>query len=234
MTSPDFIEVYEGALDPAACASIIARFERSGQAQRGRTGGGVNLKLKDSWDIEITGRADWQDVEHAFNAAVLRGLATYLRKYRFALIAPFALKLPDPQTGALRAIDHDSFDALSDADLTRLMMAVFRPGSINLQKYLADQGGYPYWHCEQYPKDQTAETLHRVLLWSIYLNDGFAAGETEFVHQERKIVPSTGALLIAPTAFTHTHRGNRPKARDKYIATSWILFQRAEKLYGGT
>jgi hypothetical protein len=44
-------------------------------------------------------------------------------------------------------------------------------------------------------------------------------------------VPKTGSLLIAPTAFTHTHRGNMPKGGDKYIATSWILFNRAERLY---
>ena len=76
-----------------------------------------------------------------------------------------------------------------------------------------------------------AETLHRTLLWTIYLNDDFHDGETEFLYQERKIVPRTGCLLIAPTAFTHTHRGNRPRGGDKYIATSWILFQRAETLF---
>jgi hypothetical protein len=76
------------------------------------------------------------------------------------------------------------------------------------------------------------EPLHRHLLWTIYLNDGFSEGETEFLHQQRKIVPSTGSVLIAPSAFTHTHRGNMPRGGDKFIATSWILFQRAEALYG--
>jgi hypothetical protein len=47
-------------------------------------------------------------------------------------------------------------------------------------------------------------------------------------------VPSVGTLLIAPTAFTHTHRGNMPKGGNKYIATSWILYQRAEALYANT
>ena len=114
-----------------------------------------------------------------------------------------------------------------------LIRKTLRPGTINLQKYLADQGGYPYWHCELYPKlgDATLETLHRTLLWTIYLNDGFVNGETEFFHQQRKIVPHTGALLIAPAAFTHTHRGNMPKSGNKYIATSWVLFQRAEVVY---
>ena len=65
------------------------------------------------------------------------------------------------------------------------------------------------------------------------LNDNFSEGETEFLYQRRRIVPKRGSLLIAPIAFTHTHRGNRPKGGDKYIATSWILFQRAERLYGG-
>lgn len=226
----DFIEVYDGALDAATCAALIGRFERSGEARRGATGGGVDLALKDSWDIRISGSAAWRDAEQALNLAVFRGLAAYVRKYRYALIAPFSLKLPDG-SGALRAIDHASFDTLDDAAVGKLLMAVLRPGAINLQKYLADVGGYPYWHCEHYPKDASAETLHRTLLWTIYLNDGFGEGETEFFYQQRRIVPKAGSLLVAPTAFTHTHRGNRPRGGDKYIATSWVLFQRAEVLY---
>ena len=41
-----------------------------------------------------------------------------------------------------------------------------------------------------------------------------------------------GSLLFAPAGFTHTHRGNRPKGGNKYIATSWVLFERADRLYG--
>ena len=116
--------------------------------------------------------------------------------------------------------------------LSDLLRAVFRPGAVNLQRYEADQGGYPYWHCEHYPKDRNTDSLHRTLLWTAYLNDGFDEGETEFFYQQRRIKPQAGALLIAPSAFTHTHRGNMPKNGAKYIATSWILFQRAETIYG--
>ncbi len=84
-----------------------------------------------------------------------------------------------------------------------------------------------------FPRGADGETLHRHLLWTIYLNDGFDDGETEFLFQQRKVSPRTGDLLLAPTAFTHTHRGNRPRGGDKFIATSWILFQSAQKLYGG-
>lgn len=121
---------------------------------------------------------------------------------------------------------------MDDAGLVALVQQLLRPGSINLQRYTAGEGGYPYWHCELYPRDANAETLHRTLLWTVYLNEDFDEGETEFLYQRRRVVPKTGSVLIAPTAFTHTHRGNRPVGGDKYIATSWILFNRAEQIFG--
>jgi len=228
--SDDFIELHENALTPAQCAALIDRFERSVEAVRGQTGGGLDLKLKDSWDITISGKPQWQDAEAMLNSAMLRGLLRYVRRYPQLLLAPMQLKrrLPD---SAPAALDADSVVAMSDSELQILVTKVFRPGSINLQKYNAGIGGYPYWHCELFPKADNGETLHRTLLWSVYLNDAFSAGETEFLHQQRKITPQTGALLFAPAAFTHTHRGNRPEGADKYIATSWVLFQRAQVLY---
>ncbi len=228
---PDFIESYEGALDARTCAALISRFDTSGSAARGETGGGVDLKLKDSWDIRITGQPIWADAERALNGAMMTGLMSYLRKYPHLLLAPIALRMPGASGDGV--LDADRLRSLSDDLLQTLIRKTLRPGSINLQKYLADQGGYPYWHCELYPKmgDAQGETLHRTLLWTIYLNDAFADGETEFLHQNRKVVPKTGSLLIAPAAFTHTHRGNMPTRGNKYIATSWILFQRAEQIY---
>lgn len=231
MEVSDFIEVYPNALPAEVCAAIVRRFEVSDQTLPGRVGGGVHPDLKHSRDLEISTRADWKDVTNALNAAVFNGLLHYLRKYRHALIAPLMLQTPDPKTGALRRVEAEDFDMLDDAALARIVRAVLRPGAINLQRYAANEGGYPYWHCEQYPKDAGCETLHRMLLWTLYLNEEFADGETEFLYQQRKIVPATGCLLLAPTAFTHTHRGNRPRDGAKWIATSWLLFQRAEQLY---
>jgi hypothetical protein len=188
-------------------------------------------ELKDSRDIQITGNPDWREAENALNRAVFTGLLSYLRTYRYALIAPLMLQVPGAD-GKLRRIAAEDFDGMSDEALANLVRAVMRPGAINLQRYTAGQGGYPYWHCELYPRDPSCETLHRHVLWTLYLNDGFAAGETEFLYQGRKIAPKAGSLLIAPAAFTHTHRGNRPEGGDKYIATSWILFQRAEQIFG--
>ncbi len=223
----DFILLIEDALDPAFCAAIIARFQASEGVLPGRVGGGLMPELKHSRDLSINRQEPWRDVEAAFNQALMRGLLRYVRRYPFALIAPLMLQTPG---GGMRLTAEHLAD-MPDATLAPVLEQVFRPGDINLQHYLADEGGYPYWHCELYPRDAHAETLHRWLLWTVYLNDEFADGETEFFYQSRRIVPRTGALLIAPTAFTHTHRGNRPRGGDKYIATSWVLFQRAQHLF---
>ncbi len=233
MSAPaDFIEVTPGALPAETCAAIVARLRASADLRAGEIGGGVYPDLKRSRDLSIAGRADWADVEQQLNAAVYAGLMAYLRRYPQTLIAPLMLQQPGPD-GTLRRLEADDFPTMDDARLGGLLQTCLRPGAINLQWYASGEGGYPYWHCELYPRDAGGETLHRHLLWTIYLNDGFDAGETEFLFQQRKVAPRVGDLLIAPTAFTHTHRGNRPQNGDKFIATSWILFQRAETLYGG-
>ncbi|MDQ3510676.1 MAG: 2OG-Fe(II) oxygenase [Pseudomonadota bacterium] len=227
----DFIAVFDDALSPEQCAALVERFAGSADVKPGRVGSGVFTDLKDSSDLTVSGRADWSDVEAMLNTAVFAGLVAYLRRYPHTLIAPLMLEIPGAN-GARHRLTPERLTTLDDEALSPIVQTVLRPGAINLQRYSAGRGGYPYWHCELYPRDPNAETLHRHLLWTIYLNDGFSDGETEFLYQRRKIVPRTGSLLIAPAAFTHTHRGNRPQGGDKVIATSWVLFQRAEQLFG--
>lgn len=227
----DFIEVYPEALSKEACALLVKHFEDSRAAVPGRVGGGVLPELKNSRDIQITGKPEWREAENALNAAMFKGLMQYLRKYPHTLIAPLMLQVPDEKPGKMRRLSAEDFMIMPDTQLGDIARAMLRPGAINLQRYTANEGGYPYWHCESYPKDALCDTLHRTVLWTIYLNDNFEEGETEFLYQHKKIKPKTGSLLIAPTAFTHTHRGNKPINGDKYIATSWVLFQRAEVLY---
>jgi hypothetical protein len=226
----DFIEVIDDALDRATCDAIVARMRGSDRLQPGRVGGGVYPELKHSRDLRISGNPDWASVDARLQQAVFAGLLGYLRKYPQVLISPLMLQQPDAD-GGTRRLQAEDFAAMDDKAIAELARTCLRPGAINLQWYSAGEGGYPYWHCELYPRDASAETLHRHLLWTLYLNDGFEGGETEFLFQQRKVEPRTGSLLIAPTAFTHTHRGNRPQKGDKFIATSWILFQPAEKLY---
>ncbi|MEI7036796.1 2OG-Fe(II) oxygenase [Fulvimonas yonginensis] len=231
MAADDFIGVYPQALPAATCQALVERFGASCGRRPGRVGGGLLPELKDSEDLAISGPAEWRDAEALLNQAVFAGLLEYLRRYPHALVAPLMLHVHGPD-GVPRRLTPERLQAMDDAALAPLVETAFRPGPINLQRYAADRGGYPYWHCELYPRDRSAETLHRHLLWTLYLNDGFEGGETEFLYQQRRITPRTGTLLLAPAAFTHTHRGNRPRGGDKFIATSWVLFQRAEQLFG--
>ena len=228
----DFLEVYPQAVPANLCTAITELFNESGQAVRGQVGSGVDTKLKNSYDITITGRPEWDEVEKLLQGAAFTCLAQYVRKYPYCMIGALALRYPDVATGEHKLITLENVPSLSEHQFLSTLSHVFRFGRINLQKYLADQGGYPHWHSEIYPGDAAAEALHRILLWTIYLNDVPVGGETEFFYQERKVRPEAGTLIIAPAGFTHTHRGNMPQGSDKYIATSWFLFQRSEVLYG--
>jgi hypothetical protein len=80
--------------------------------------------------------------------------------------------------------------------------------------------GYHAWHCEVGDRS----TAHRVLAWTLYLNNVEEGGETEFIYQHMRIKPTQGTLVMWPAVYTHTHRGNPPISNDKYIVTGWIEF----------
>lgn len=227
----DFIETYDQAISPELCQAIIERFEQQGRAKPGQTGHGIDRTKKDSLDVTITNQPDWRDLHDRLLDATLRHLLLYLRKYRFALTSGVALTMLNPATGEQTPLTPESIDQLTDPQLGQYVFRMFRPGAINLQKYKRQSGGYHYWHSEIYPRDPAAETLHRVLLFMFYLNTVEDGGETEFFYQQRKLRPTAGQMVIAPAGFTHTHKGHVPLSNDKYIATSWILFQRAEVLF---
>src|SRR5690606_16176226 len=124
----------------STCRALIERFEASGQAVRGQTGGGVDLRLKDSWDICINDHPEWKAVENRLNTVMMAVLKRYVRKYPFTALAPLSLRMPDKATGELAMLDAAAIAAMPDDMLQMLLVKVFRPGTINLQKYLADVG----------------------------------------------------------------------------------------------
>jgi hypothetical protein len=228
----DFIEIYDGALTPAQCEEIVARFEAGGKAQRGKTGQGVDVVKKDSYDLTISQHAEWNDVSNLMMGAVLTHLASYMDKYRMLLTGALSPRVADPDSGQPVTLSVDNFERCGQPYLAQLIQSMYRGGAINVQKYLQNSGGYHHWHSEIYPQNASCETLHRALLFQFYLNDVSEGGETEFYYQQRKVEARQGRLIIAPAGFTHTHKGNVPRSGDKYVATSWILFQRAEAMFG--
>jgi hypothetical protein len=120
---------------------------------------------------------------------------------------------------------------VAEPQLPLLLQRLFRIGQINAQKYEQSAGGYPYVHSEVYPEGGDNDALHRVLLFMFYLNDVEVGGETEFYYQQSRIAPKAGRMVIAPAYFTHSHCGHVPQSGDKYILTSWVLFNRSEQIF---
>jgi len=89
---------------------------------------------------------------------------------------------------------------------------------VKIQKTIPGEG-YHIWHCEH------NGVIHgkRMFLVILYLNE-VKGGETEFLYQHKRIDPKAGRLLICPSGFTHTHRGNPPLNGLKYILNGWIEF----------
>ena len=228
----DFLEIYDNALSAEQCKLVLARFNASDKVVRGQTGQGVDTSKKDSYDLTISLHPDWNDVSNMLMQAVQVHLQQYMDKYRMLLVGAMSPQVVHPATGKPVQLTIDNFDECGTPYTGELMRTMYRAGPLNVQKYLRASGGYHHWHSEIYPQNASCESLHRALLFQFYLNDVESGGETEFYYQKRKIEARQGRLVIAPAGFTHSHKGHVATSGDKYIVTSWILFQRAEALYG--
>tara|TARA_B100000929_G_scaffold134910_1_gene106828 strand:+ start:1579 stop:2283 length:705 start_codon:yes stop_codon:yes gene_type:complete len=228
----DFIRVYENALSKEFCDNFITVFEQSPHLKQGTTSGGVDLAKKDSRDLYLNNHPEYVEQLKHIQQATASHIFKYLEEHIFMMIGAFGLKVYHPKTGQPVDLTQDNFEEVGKPQLPLLVQQIFRLGPIQAQKYDINKGGYPYWHSEVYPQHGHNEALHRVLLFMFYLNDVEEGGETEFYYQQRKISPKQGSMVVAPGYFTHTHRGNKPISNDKYILTSWVLFNRAEQIYG--
>ncbi|BDF95690.1 MULTISPECIES: 2OG-Fe(II) oxygenase [Pseudoalteromonas] len=228
----DFIRVYDNALSKEFCDNFITEFEQSPHLKQGITSGGVDLAKKDSHDLYLSSYPEYAEQLKHIQQTTAGYIFKYLEEHIFMMIGAFGLKVYHPKTGVPTDLTQANFDEIGKPQLPLLVQQIFRLGNIQAQKYQVNKGGYPYWHSEVYPQAGHNDALHRVLLFMFYLNDVEEGGETEFYYQQRKIAPKQGTMVVAPGYFTHTHRGNKPVSNDKYILTSWVLFNRAEQIYG--
>lgn len=99
-------------------------------------------------------------------------------------------------------------------------MSRFKDMGYNLQRY--KEGEYYHWHVDN--DNSALASRQLVALW--YLNDApEKGGETEFVHQDIKVTPEKGKLVLFPPFWTHEHRAVTVERGNKYIATTWITFR---------
>jgi hypothetical protein len=61
-----------------------------------------------------------------------------------------------------------------------------------------------------------------VMLW--YLNDVAHGGETDFPHLKVSVKPAAGRLLVFPPYWMYQHQGLPPVSGDKYILSTYLLF----------
>lgn len=226
----DFIEVYPNAIPDELCDRLIAMFNSHQGVIDGQTGHGVDREKKISRDITMDNFPELAPLKNELLNYTLKQSARYFEKYSMGVMGAVAVTLADDE-GQPKTLTPDNFDSLGRHRVAPLVQYLYRSGSINIQQYEQGKGGYPHWHSEQFPQLGHNEALHRVVLYMYYLNDVEQGGETEFFYQQRKVKPQKGTMVIAPAGFTHSHRGNTPISGDKYIVTSWVMFNRAEKLY---
>ncbi|MBR9728974.1 2OG-Fe(II) oxygenase [Shewanella intestini] len=226
----DFIEVYPNALSDSFCDRLIDTVESHPYVSQGKTGHGVDINKKNSRDITLDNHVDLTDLKNHILQQTFSFAVKYFKKYPLALMGAVSVNVNDEQGNGC-TLTPNNFSRLGLPRIDAIVKYLFRSGAINIQHYQQGVGGYPHWHSEQFPQLQHNEALHRVALFMFYLNDVAEGGETEFYYQNKKVAPKKGTMVIAPAGFTHSHRGNTPISGDKYIVTSWLMFNRAEKLY---
>jgi hypothetical protein len=81
-----------------------------------------------------------------------------------------------------------------------------------------EKQGYHLWHYE----NPSYEVRDRFIAFMTYLQAPLEGGETEFLHQSKRIDSVAGRTLIWPAGFTHMHRGNPPLKGEKIYITGWF------------
>lgn len=229
----DFVAIYDGVLRKDFCQHLIGKFEESPHRAKGVSGRGVDLSRKNSTDVTISAHPEWEPEIGQVMNVTLGAMVAYIRRYVFFLTGVFKPSFRHPESGEQVDLGPENVHLVSDQELAGMIRRFLRFGHINIQKYDAGEGGYFSWHSEVGIRkdDVKCELLHRALFFLYYLNDVDVGGETELFYQRQKVKPRTGRLILSPAGFTHTHRGNMPESGDKYILTSWIMYQPAERLF---
>ena len=192
----NFIGVFDNALSKEHCEELIKVYEDSVELN-------YAISRKDMGKEKI-----YQD-----NNLVFVGCKTYVKDDIFF----DAVQPPVQQFVNLAWTSYEEY-AKKYGVLTSLASHRFYD-SIKIQKTKPSEG-YHVWHCEH----DNRKNGSRLLLVMVYLNDVEEGGETEFLYQSRRVKPKQGTMVICPSSFTHTHRGNPPLTGDKYMINGWIEY----------
>jgi len=94
-----------------------------------------------------------------------------------------------------------------------LVMKRYRPGG--LEKF-------------QLHFDAVNHVANRYLVLMWYLNDVTVGGETRFPQLGAAVAARAGRLLVFPPYWMYQHEGTPPASGDKYILSTYLLFQQPQ------
>jgi prolyl 4-hydroxylase len=73
--------------------------------------------------------------------------------------------------------------------------------------------------------DAINHVANRYLVFLWYLNDVAEGGETRFPQLEHSVQSKAGRLLVFPPYWMYQHEGLPPQSGDKYILSTYLLFE---------
>lgn len=76
--------------------------------------------------------------------------------------------------------------------------------------------------------DAVNHLAHRYLVALWYLNDVPDGGETRFPQLDLKVAAKAGRLLVFPPYWMYQHEGVAPSSNDKYIISTYLLFEQPQ------
>ena len=74
-----FIKEYQNALSPDFCNSLIEKFDQDDRKVQGGTVRGVDLTIKDSLDLQITGLEGYEEFDNSLFESLAKNLIPYAR-----------------------------------------------------------------------------------------------------------------------------------------------------------
>ena len=206
----NFIHTHENQFPDELCDRLVALFEQADKmnvTRKGTSGtGSVSDAKKQSSDVDL------------HDGFVNGASSFYLRGKNKHLYSEIRDHIDKP---ILQYVNANIPNFLGETDYLELEYSknIFIPTQpFKLKRYRAPSEGYHAWHQDW----GVGTSQKRMLVAMIYLNDVEEGGETAFFHQELKIKPKKGTLVIFPPYFTHMHKGFPPTSNDKYICNCYI------------
>ena len=197
----NFIQIYPNAIPKEICNYFINHFDEAdeiGKTYPGHAGKQIKPHIKDCQDLTLYYK-EYENVKEVvdyFDLVHIKFM-DYIKYYN-------------------SSIDGFIYNRVIEKSGNTCL---YPPHLALMHRYEPPTQGYHGWHQDWQSMEKEFAT--RMLVGMVYLNDVYIGGETEFYHQNLKIKPEQGTLVVWPAYFTHVHKGNNPISNRKYIINTW-------------